>query len=224
MGGPADPVDALVPLPRARGWIHLVSAVVAVVAGAALVSVAWTGAGSSRAGWVALIYVAALVAMFGVSAAYHRIRWTSPAAQKWMMRADHSLIFVFIAATYTPLAVLAVPPHVGAEMLAIAWAGASAGVALKMLWPSSPRWVGVPLYLTLGWVAIWFADALWHGAGWAIVALLVAGAVLYNIGAIFYGARWPDPWPHTFGHHEFFHACTVAAATCHFAAIWLVTQ
>lgn len=207
--------------PRARGWIHVVSAALAIVAGAALVPVAWI-AGSPRAGWAALVYVAAIVAMFTVSAVYHRVRWTSPVAERWMMRVDHSVVFVFIAATYTPLALMAMPPHVGASVLTIVWTGALAGVALKMVWPSTPRWVGVPLYLMLGYVAIWFAEVLLNGAGFAVVALLVAGAVFYNIGAIIYGVRWPNPWPQTFGHHEFFHALTAVAAACHFVAIWLV--
>jgi hemolysin III len=219
-----DPADVLVGRPRARGLIHLVSAGVAVVAGAALMQVAWTGADPFRAGWAALIYVTAIIAMFGVSAAYHRVRWTSPVAEKWMMRLDHSVIFVFIAATYTPFAVLALPSETGAKALTIVWTGAAAGVALKMLWPAAPRWVGVPLYLMLGYVALLFAEALLIGAGFTVVALLVAGAVLYNIGAIFYGVRWPNPWPNTFAHHEFFHAFTAAAAICHFAAIWLVVK
>lgn len=220
----AEPVDELVVRPRARGLIHLVSAVVAVVAGAALVELAWTGSASLRAGWAAVIYVAAIIAMFGVSAAYHRVRWASPVAEKWMMRLDHSVIFVFIAATYTPFAVLALPPETGAKALTIVWTGAAAGVALKMLWPATPRWVGVPLYLMLGYVALLFAEALLVGAGFTVVALLVAGAILYTIGAIFYGVRWPNPWPNTFAHHEFFHAFTAAAAICHFAAIWLVIK
>ncbi|KUI35489.1 hypothetical protein AU195_11260 [Mycobacterium sp. IS-1496] len=204
--------------------MHLVSAAVAVVACAALVPVAFAGTGASRAGWAALIYAIAIVAMFTVSAVYHRVRWTSAVAEKWMMRIDHSVIFVFIAATYTPFAVLALPPDIGLQALVIVWTGAAAGVALKMLWPSAPRWVGVPLYLMLGYVALLFAEALLIGAGFTVVALLVAGAALYNIGAVFYGARWPNPWPATFAHHEFFHAFTAAAALCHFAAIWLVIR
>lgn len=208
--------------PRARGWIHLCSAVVAFVAGTALVLVGWL-ATSPRAGLAALVYVAAIVAMFSISATYHRVRW-SPLAEKWMMRLDHSAIFVFIAASYTPLAVLAMPPDVGAEVLTIVWTGAAAGVAFKMLWPAAPRWIGVSLFLMLGYVAIWFAQTLLVGAGITVVALLVAGGVLYNIGAFLYGARWPNPWPATFGHHEFFHAFTAAAAVCHFVAIWLVVH
>ncbi|MBX9640722.1 MAG: hemolysin III family protein, partial [Mycobacteriaceae bacterium] len=121
-----------------------------------------------------------------------------------------------------PVALLAMPPRTGAEVLAIVWTGAAAGVALKMWWPSSPRWVGIPLYLLLGYVAIWFAGTLLDGGGPIVVGLLVAGGVLYNVGAIFFGIRWPDPWPRTFGYHEFFHALTAAAATSHYVAVWFV--
>jgi hemolysin III len=215
----ADAVDDLLGRPRARGWIHLCSAATAVVAGAVLVSVAAIEA-SPKAGWAALIYAATIVAMFSVSAVYHRVHWRSPTAHKWMKRADHSMIFVFIAGCYTPIALLAMPPRIGMQVLTLVYAGAAIGVALKMLWPSAPRRVGVPLYLALGYVAIWFVGPLLDGAGLAVVVLLVAGAVLYNVGAIFYGFSWPNPWPRTFGYHEFFHAFTVAAATCHYIAIW----
>lgn len=217
----ADTVTDFLGRPRARGWIHFCSALAAIVAGAGLVYAAWI-ASSPRAVWAALIYTATIVAMFSVSALYHRVTWHSPTALKWMKRLDHSLIFVFIAGSYTPFALLAMPPHTGNQVLIMVWSGAAAGVALKMLWPSAPRWVGVPLYLMLGYTAILFAGTLLHGAGVAAVALLVAGGVLYNIGAILYGVRWPNPWPRTFGYHEFFHAFTAAAAICHYVAIWFV--
>jgi hemolysin III len=217
----ADTVTNFRGKPRARGWIHLCSAVTAIVAGVALVSVAWIAA-SPKAGWATLIYTAAIVAMFSVSATYHRVHWRSPTAQMWMKRADHSLIFIFIAGSYTPIALLAMPPRTGTQVLTVVCTGAAAGVALKMLWPSAPRWLGVPLYLLLGWAAIWFTGTLLDSAGVAVVALLAAEGVLYNIGAIFYGLSWPNPWPQTFGYHEFFHAFTAAAAICHYIAIWVV--
>jgi hemolysin III len=217
----ADTVTNFLGKPRARGWIHLCSAVTAIVAGVALVSVAWIAA-SPKAGWTTLIYTAAIVAMFSVSATYHRVHWRSPTAQMWMKRFDHSLIFIFIAGSYTPIALLAMPPRTGTQVLTVVCTGAAAGVALKMLWPSAPRWLCVPLYLLLGWAAIWFTGTLLDSAGVAVVALLAAEGVLYNIGAIFYGLCWPNPWPQTFGYHEFFHAFTAAAAICHYIAIWVV--
>jgi hemolysin III len=208
------------PKPRARGWIHLVSAVVALVAGATLISVSWPFAGLN-AGVVTSIYTAAVVGMFTVSAVYHRVHWKSVAARTRMKRLDHSMIFVLIAGTYTPFALLAMPPGVGKPVLGIVWGGAVAGVLLKMCWPSAPRWVGVPLYLLLGWVAAFYIAAILHAAGVAAMALLAVGGTLYSIGGMLYALRWPDPWPATFGYHEFFHACTAVAAICHYIAVWL---
>jgi hemolysin III len=219
----ADMVTDILDKPRARGWIHLFSAITAVVAGALLVSVAAIKS-SPMAGWATLIYATTIVAMFSISAVYHRVQWRSPGAEKWMKRADHSMIFIFIAGCYTPIALLAMPPRTGMQVLTIVYAGAAAGVTLKMLWPSAPRRVGVPLYLLLGYVAIWFARTLLDGAGLVALLLLVAGAVLYNVGAILYGFSWPNPWPRTFGYHEFFHVLTVAAAACHYVAIWMLVR
>ncbi len=99
-------------------------------------------------------------------------------------------------------------------------AGALAGIALKVCWPSAPRWLGVPLYLLLGWVALWFAPTILHSAGVAAMVLLAVGGVFYSIGGVFYALRWPDPWPTTFGYHEVFHACTAVAAILHYIAMW----
>jgi hemolysin III len=205
--------------PRFRGWIHVYSAGVAVIAGATLVAVSWS-LESTRAGLATLAYTAATVVMFAVSATYHRVPWKSAATAKWMKRADHSMIFVFIAGSYTPFALLAMPPETGRLVLSIVWGGALAGVILKMCWPSAPRWVGVPLYLLLGWVAVWFYGTILDGAGITATALLAVGGALYSVGAVLYALKWPDPWPETWGHHEFFHACTALAATCHYIAIW----
>jgi hemolysin III len=205
--------------PRARGWIHLYAVSVAVIAGASLVSVSWALRGLT-AGLATMAYCVATVLMFGVSAAYHRIHWSSTAGLTWMKRLDHSTIFVFIAGSYTPFALLTMPDATGRLVFAIVWGGALGGIALKLFWPTAPRWVGVALYLLLGWVAVWFCPAILHGAGVAAFVLLVVGGAIYSIGGVFYALRWPDPWPTTFGYHEFFHTCTVAAAICHYIAMW----
>ena len=190
------------------------------IAGAALVSVSWT-VGSTRAGIATLIYTCTIVAMFTVSATYHRVHWTSRRAHTWMKRLDHSMIFVFIAGSYTPFALLALPETDGWVLFWIVWGGALAGVLLNMFWPSAPSWVGVPLYLLLGWVAAWFIGPITHGAGVAALVLLIVGGVLYSVGGVLYALKWPNTWPTTFGHHEFFHACTAVAAICHYIAMWL---
>lgn len=214
-----DGVATFIGKPRARGWIHVYAAVVAAVCGATLVSVSWS-LQSTRAGVATLIYTLTSVAMFAVSGAYHRVTWKSQTARKWMKRLDHSMIFVFIAGSYTPFALLALPSTDGMVLFWIVWGGAIAGVLLKMFWPSAPRWVGVPLYILLGWVAAWFIGPITDGAGVAAVVLLIVGGALYSVGGVLYAMKWPDPWPSVFGHHEFFHACTAVAALCHYIAMW----
>ncbi|SRX93965.1 putative hemolysin-like protein [Mycobacterium tuberculosis H37Rv] [Mycobacterium shimoidei] len=206
--------------PRMRGWIHFYAAWLAIICGATLVSVSWAFE-SPSAGLATFIYAAATVAMFAVSATYHRVQWKSDVARISMKRLDHSMIFVFIAGSYTPFARLAMPHNVGTLVLWIVWVGAAAGILLKVLWPTAPRWVGVPLYLVLGWVAVWYAPTIIHSAGVAAMVLLVVGGVFYSVGGVLYGLRWPDPWPNTFGYHEFFHACTAIAAILHYIAMWL---
>ncbi|MER2093068.1 PAQR family membrane homeostasis protein TrhA [Saccharopolyspora rectivirgula] len=206
--------------PRMRGWIHLWSFFVSIVAGATMITLAALTV-SARAAVGTAVYVVTVLGLFGISALYHRKTWKTVGARTWMRRLDHSMIFLFIAGTYTPLAMLAMQPTTGAVVLAVVWGGALGGVILKLAWPNAPRWVGVPVYVALGWVAIFVFPDLLQNAGAAVLTLLIVGGVLYTLGAVFYAARWPDPWPKTFGYHEFFHSAVSAAAICHHVAIWL---
>lgn len=206
--------------PRLRGWIHLWSLIASLAAGATLVTLAASTV-SARAALATAVYSVTVSGLFGVSSLYHRRSWASRRAEYWMKRLDHSMIFVFIAGSYTPFATLAMPPAIGMVVLAVVWGGALAGVAMKMLWPRAPRWVGVPIYLALGWVAVFVLPDLLAHTGVAALVLLIVGGSLYSIGAVIYGLRWPDPWPATFGFHEFFHAATVLAAISHYIAVWL---
>ena len=203
-----------------RGVIHLWSFFVSVVAGATLIVMAATTV-SAVAALATSVYTTTVLGLFGVSALYHRRWWVSETARTWMKRLDHSMIFLFIAGTYTPFCLLAMSQPTGYIILGIVWGGAILGVGLKLLWPHAPRWLGTPIYIALGWVAVFVLPELLHNAGVAALVLLLAGGLFYTIGAIFYATKWPNPWPKTFGHHEFFHAATVLAALCHYIAIWL---
>ncbi|AOW94297.1 hypothetical protein BFN03_02170 [Rhodococcus sp. WMMA185] len=207
--------------PRLRGWIHLWAFGVSVVAGLVLVALSGVRV-SGQAALATAVYILTVWGVFGVSATYHRIHWNTLAGRIWMKRADHSMIFLFIAGSYTPFGMLALPPDTGRTLLIVVWAGALAGVALKMLWPTAPRWVGVPLYLILGWAIVPVVPELTHEVGLLPMVLLLIGGLLYSGGAILYATKWPNPWPRTFGHHEFFHAATVIAAMSHYVAVWLV--
>jgi hemolysin III len=210
------PVD--IGKPRMRGWLHTYAFFVALVCGIVLCSIAAT-----RPGWAplvsCLIYSLTVCGLFGTSALYHRRVWSERGYQV-MRRMDHSMIFVFIAGTYTPLCVMLLAPRLATVMLALVWGGALAGVAVKMAWPHAPRWVSAPLYLALGWVAVAMLPEILHGGGVAALVLLIVGGAIYSVGAIFYALRRPNPWPTVFGHHEFFHACTLVAALCHHIAIY----
>jgi hemolysin III len=206
--------------PRLRGWLHVWAFGVSVAAGIVLVSVV----GATRGAEAALatsIYALTVCLLFGTSAVYHRVKWSRPSRHALLARLDHSMIFVFIAGTYTPFAVLAMPEDTGRIVLAIVWLGALGGVLLKTSWITAPRWLGVPLYLGLGWVAVFVLPSLFTHGGVATFVLLIVGGLIYTFGGIVYGLKRPDPWPRVFGYHEVFHLCTVVAATCHMVAVWL---
>lgn len=201
-----------------RGWLHAYAAGVAVACGIVLSSLA--AARPGRAPLIScVIYSITVVALFGTSALYHRRVW-SPLGYKIMRRLDHSMIFLFIAGTYTPLCAMLLSRKWATIILSIVWGGALAGIALKLVWPHAPRWLSAPLYVALGWVAIVVLPQIAHDGGVTILVLLVAGGVAYSVGAVFYALRRPNPWPTVFGHHEFFHACTLVAAICHHVAIY----
>src|ERR671917_42521 len=185
--------------PRMRGWLHLFSFFGAVVAGAVLIPLGWVL--GARAGWSVTVYCATICGLFGVSALYHRRRW-SPRGWKIMKRLDHSMIFLFIAGTYTPFALLAVDQPTGYWVLAGVWAGALAGVCLKLTWPTAPRWVGVPLYIGLGWVAVFILTDILQIAGVTSLVLLAVGGVLYTLGGGGFAIKRPNPWPRVFGYHQ----------------------
>jgi hemolysin III len=198
--------------PRMRGWLHLFAFFGAVVAGAVLIPLA--AVLGARAGFSVALYSLTICGLFGVSALYHRRRW-SPRGWKIMKRLDHSMIFLFIAGTYTPFALLAVGQPLGFWVLMGVWAG-----ALKLTWPTAPRWVGVPLYIGLGWVAVFVLTDILHIAGVTSMVLLAVGGLLYTAGGVTYGIKKPNPWPGTFGYHEVFHAMTIVAALCHYIAVY----
>jgi hemolysin III len=210
------PVD--IGKPRMRGWLHAYAFFVALACGIVLCSLAATRPGIAPL-VSCLVYSITVCALFGTSALYHRRVW-SPRGYQIMRRLDHTMIFIFIAGTYTPFCVLLLSPGKATVLLSLVWAGALGGVIMKLAWPHGPRWVSAPLYIALGWVAVAVLPDLLHRGGVAAFVLLLVGGAIYSVGAVFYALRRPNPWPTVFGHHEFFHACTLVAAICHHIAIY----
>ena len=204
-------------LPILRGVSHLWAVPFAAAAAATLIALADGFDGRLASA----IYGVGLVGLFAGSATYHRWRW-DPRWRPLLRRIDHSTIFVFIAASYTPVGLLVLDGTLQVTVLIVVWAGAVAGVAFSLAWIDAPRWLQAGTYIALGWVAVAAMPQMLDRAGAATVILFGAGGVLYTGGAIVYARQRPDPWPRTFGYHEIFHACVIAAAVCHFVAICFV--
>jgi hemolysin III len=202
--------------PRFRGVSHQYAFFVAVAAGAALVVVAQ----GSQARVAVGVYALSLCAMFGASALYHRIDWP-PRPSVWLRRLDHSMIYVFVAGTYTPFALLVLAPALGWTLLGIVWLGALGGVAMTLVWIDAPRGLRALLYVLLGWLGLVALPQVWERSGALAVALLATGGLLYTLGAVVYARRRPDPVPRVFGYHEVFHVFVIAAAAAQFAAVAL---
>ena len=201
--------------PRLRGVSHEWAFFVSLVAGAALVVAAPT----PRATAAVAIYAASLSALLGVSALYHRINWRRPEIRRWMRRLDHSMIFLLIAGTVTPFAVLVLHGTLANALLIAVWAGAAAGIVVELVWVEAPKWVTALVYVggRLDRRPRLPRDRRQRGTGAG--ALIAVGGVLYTAGAVIYARQRPDPNPAVFGYHEIFHLLVIAAAAAHFAAV-----
>jgi hemolysin III len=200
--------------PRLRGVLHEYGFFVSLLCGVALILAASGG----KARLAATIYAVAVSGLLGTSALYHRVTWR-PATRRWMRRLDHSMIFVLIAGTYTPVALLALKGSLANTILIVMWAGALGGVIFKLLWIDAPKWLFATVYIALGLVTFAVFGQLPAAIGWLGAAGLALGGLLYLIGAVVYASGRPNPWPKVFGYHEVFHALVLAAAALQYAVI-----
>jgi hemolysin III len=179
---------------------------------------------SGRATAAAAVYAACVVVLFGSSALYHRVNWRSSGARRWMRRLDHSAIFLLIAGSYTPFALLVIHGTLGDVILAVVWSGAVAGIVLKLVWIDAPKWLITVIYVALGWVALAAAPDLFQELGVLAASMVALAGLLYTIGALVYAFQRPDPVPAVFGYHEVFHVLVVVAAGLQYAvvAFWVL--
>jgi hemolysin III len=210
--------------PRLRGVLHAVTAPLALAAGIVLIALAPSGA--PRLG--AVVFTVSAMLLFGVSAIYHTGTW-SPRTWAFLRRFDHSNVFVLIAGSYTPFALILLDGAQQVVLLSLVWGGAVAGVFFRVFWTEAPRWLYTPIYIALGWAAIFFIPGFYAGAqslgavGIAAFVLIVVGGGLYTLGGAVYGFKFPDPSPRWFGFHEVFHAFTVLAFVSHYVGVSLAT-
>lgn len=204
--------------PRLRGWLHAVTSPLTLAAG--IVLVVLSPAGTARVG--STVFALTALLLFTVSAVYHRGTW-SPRAWAFLRRFDHANIFLLIAGSYTPFTLLMLHGRSRVVLLSVVWAGALLGMVFRVLWTDAPRWLYVPIYVALGWAAVFYAGEFAHGAGPAVLALVVAGGLLYTVGGVVYGLRRPNPFPSWFGFHEVFHSLTIAAFVTHYVGVSVAT-
>lgn len=205
--------------PLLRGVLHEAAAWYALGAGSVLVATA----SSARAAIAAAIYSLSLVLLFAVSAIYHRVHWTAARTRAWMRRADHASIFVLIAGTYTPVALLGIGGEDGRRLLIAIWIGAAVGVTLSLAWVTAPKALIAALAVAVGWMITPYFAEVKRFLG-AHVWLILAGGIAYTVGAVVYALKRPDPWPRVFGYHEVFHALTLVGALLHFATIVMIMR
>ncbi|WGW10657.1 hemolysin III family protein [Saxibacter everestensis] len=199
--------------PKLRGWFHAGTFPFAMAAGLTLVALAPT----IPARFACAVFALTSMLLFGTSAAYHRGDW-STRVRTWLRRWDHSNIFLIIAGTYTPLAVMLLPQPQMRILLFVIWISAAAGIVFRIFWVGAPRWLYVPIYVGMGIAGIGYMGDFFR-ASVPVGILILAGGVCYIAGAVIYGIKRPDPLPKYFGFHEIFHALTVAAFLTHYAGI-----
>ena len=211
--------------PRLRGWLHLGTAPLALAAGIVLICLSPTA--GTKVG--SALFAGSALLLFGVSALYHTRTW-SPRVWRFLRRFDHANIFLLIAGSYTPFSIILLEGTARTLLLSVVWTGAILGVLFRVFWNDAPRWLYTPIYIALGWAAVFFIPAFYDGAislglgvGIAVFVLVITGGALYTFGGVVYGFKRPNPWPRTFGFHEVFHGFTVAAFTTHYVGVSLAT-
>lgn len=204
--------------PKLRGWLHAAVTPLGCAAGIVLVCLAPTAAGKVGGA----VYLAATLLLFGTSALFHRFDWGAT-TRGVLRRLDHANIYIFIAASYTPFALLLLERQSTIWLLSLIWGAALLGLLFRTFWLSAPRWLYTTLYVITGISPVGWMPAFLQGSGPAVFTLILAGGACYILGAVIYGLKRPDPWPRWFGFHELFHSCTIAAFVSHYIAISMVT-
>lgn len=205
--------------PRLRGWLHAVTSPLSLFAGVVLIALSPTTTTRIASG----IFAGSALLLFTVSAIFHRGDWDLRTAT-FLRRFDHANIFLLIAGSYTPFTLVMLDGTARITLLTLVWVGALLGVVFRILWTGAPRWLYVPIYVALGWAAVFYGDEFAAHGSPTVMTLIVVGGVLYTIGAVIYGLRRPNPFPRWFGYHEVFHTLTIAAFATHYAGVLLATS
>lgn len=204
-------------VPRLRGKSHLIAAPITFGLGVLLISFSTT----TLAKWGIAIFILSAINLFGISALYHVGQW-NPATKQWLRRLDHSNIFLLIAGTYTPVALLLLDNEKRQVLLVLIWSAAVFGVILSTVWIGAPRFLSVAVYLAMGWASLAYLPDILNAGGVVVLIMIALGGISYSAGAVVYARKKPNPSPEWFGFHELFHAFTIVGFLFHFSAITLI--
>jgi hemolysin III len=204
--------------PKLRGWLHAASAPLTLAAGIVLVVLSPTA--TTRIG--SAVFATSALVLFTVSGIYHRGTW-SPKVWRFLRRFDHANIFLLIAGSYTPFTLLLLHGANRVVLLSVVWTGAVLGVLFRIFWNDAPRWLYTPIYIALGWAAVFYFGDFVDTASTAVLVLMAVGGGLYTLGGVVYGFKRPDPFPRWFGFHEVFHTLTIAAFVTHYVGVSIAT-
>jgi hemolysin III len=211
--------------PKLRGWLHLATAPLTLAAGIVLIALSpnWL----TRTG--SIVFTISALLLFTVSAIYHTGNW-SPRTWAFLRRFDHSNVFLLIAGSYTPFALMLLAGTERVVLLSVVWTGAILGVLFRIFWIHAPRWLYTLIYIALGWAAVFFIPGFFEGAqdlgsgiGIAAFVMIIVGGGLYTLGGAVYGFKFPNPSPRWFGFHEVFHSLTILAFVSHYVGVSLAT-
>ncbi|RYZ43388.1 MAG: hemolysin III [Myxococcaceae bacterium] len=200
--------------PKLRGVLHQWAAAFAVGAGVVLVALAPT----PRTALASALYSLSLVGLFTISATYHRVNW-APRGRAWMRRMDHAAIFLLIAGTYTPVAMLGLPEELGNRLMLYIYVGALVGILQSLFWVGAPKFITAALAVAVGWIMMPYFGEVFRALGAGGGGLIIAGGIAYTTGALAYAFKRPNPIPGVFGYHEVFHALTIVGAGFHFVLV-----
>lgn len=160
-----------------------------------------------------------LIFLYTTSTLYHWLKLSEEGIKR-LRKADHIMIFINIAASYTPTCMLALRGSLGTGLLIAVWSSALVGIVIKLFWMSAPRWLSTSIYLIMGWLAVIVIVPLFNVLSVAALIWLFAGGLFFTIGAVIYARKKPDPFPGILGFHEIFHLFVLAGSFSHFIMIY----
>jgi hemolysin III len=198
-----------------NGLTHLGGAIAAAIGLVALLIIGWDGIGKVIS---LLIYGLSLIGLFASSATYH-LADVRPKIQEILRKVDHSAIYLLIAGTYTPFCINAFTGFWRWGLLTIIWSLAGIGILVKLFTVNAPRWLSAGTYVLMGWLCIAAIGEMLVTLPTFALTWLVAGGIIYTLGALVYITKIMNFWPGKFGYHEVWHIFVLLGALAHFVAV-----